>query len=120
MTKEHIDYDGFYFTPEVNEEGDYGIMYSYFLHDKKHKKRKEHYENLFHIVIFKNSEGLPKLDENFEAVLLDPQYYTKTLVENGFFGCVVRCTAQSKKWIKDYLTNVEKNVTLIKQNEIGN
>lgn len=120
MPKEIIDYDGFYFTPEVNDEGQYGIMYSYFSHEKKHKKRKEHYENLFHIVIFKNSEGLPMLDENFEAVLLDPQYYTKTLVENGFFGCVVRCTAQSKKWIKDYLTNVEKNVTLIKQNEIGN
>jgi hypothetical protein len=101
-----IKYDGFYFYPSINDNNDLGIMYSYFQHSKKQSKRKDHHENLFHILIFKEGDDAPILDDNFEAVLLDPVYYTKTLVENGFFGCVVKCTAQSKKWIKNYLDSI--------------
>jgi len=99
-------YDGFFFTPGVEEDE---LELSFFDYNEENLKNAEKVENTdigdkYHIAFFKpNDEGLVEFDETFEAIFADPVTYIKNLTGSQLFGCVLRKTTQSGKWFDNYL-----------------
>jgi len=75
----------------------------------------------YHLAFFKeNEEGMPELDDAFEAILGDPETYIKNLVGAGLYGCVVRKTTKTGKWFDDYLKSVVGSVIVDNVKSITN
>jgi hypothetical protein len=120
MSDEAEDYDGLYFVPYVEDDEEIGLDISYFrfntkkLHDAPAIEN-TNYGDKYHIAFFKrDDEGNAAFDASFEAILVDPDYYIRSLAGAGVYGCVVRKTANSSKWFDDYLTRTKKHVMLNK------
>lgn len=103
-------YDGFYFNPTKEDDG---VEFSYFKfnEDKDRGEKIEGSEigDKYHIIILKPSEsGVPYIDDNFEAILVEPTTYIEHLTNCNveFFGVIVRKTTKSFKFVEYYLTNV--------------
>lgn len=109
-------YDGFYFLPLEGDED--SLHLSYF--ELKEEQRGEPVEktsvgDMFHVIMFKSDdEGLPILDDCFEAILGDPSKYIENLVGARIYGCVLRKTDKSGKWVEDYLTGILGKVMIRK------
>ena len=57
---------------------------------------------------------MPKLDDPFEAILYDPDTYIDNFLGTGVYGCILRKTDKSGKWVEDYLKKCKDNVKLQK------
>lgn len=107
-----LKYDGVYFLPHVEGDNE-GLKYQFFeLKDEDNSEPIESSSlgNKYHLVFFKEGEdGLPQLDDQFEAVLVDPATYLHGLLGAGVYGCILKKTAKSQDWIDKYLDGVLKS-----------
>lgn len=112
------EYDGFYFLPH----GKYGedLKFSYFSlkdDDKGTPVGGNDFGDMYHVVMFKeDKDGFPVFDDAFDAILGDPQKYVENLLGAELYGCVLRKTDKSNKWLEDYLTRVMGSVIMNKLN----
>ena len=108
-------YDGFYILPGDDE----GIKLSYFdfidEFDKGEKVGGTAVGDMYHVIFMKpGKDNLPELEDHFEAVFAHPETYVRNLVGADVFGCFVRKTENSWKWVDNYLKNTLARVTLMK------
>lgn len=113
-------YDGFFFYPIFNETThiDYNIDLFQFNERKTKSNIVEKYElgDMYLIAFFKSDvKDVIKLNDNFEAVFIDPMTYIKNLIGSGLYGLMVKKTKKSEKWFKETLTNFCKNVKMYKE-----
>jgi hypothetical protein len=108
------EYDGFYFQPTKDEEG---VEFNYFKfnEDKDRGDKVEISEmgDKYHIILWKSSEnGLPFIDDNYEAILIEPVVYAQHLVSGAIpmYGVIVRKTTESFKFVESYLEKFEDSV----------
>jgi len=112
------EYDGFYFLPH----GKYGehLKFAFFSlkdEDQGTPVKGNDVGDMYHIVMFKtDDDGSPVFDETFDAILGDPQKYVENLLGAEIYGCVLRKTDKSGKWLEDYLTRVMSSVIMNKLN----
>jgi hypothetical protein len=110
------EYDGFYFLPHYDGD-DEGLRFDFFrfMDEYANGVKKDHSEmgDMYHIVfITHDGEGNPILDENFDAIFVDPVEYVNNLLGADLFGCVVRKTDKSEEWLEKYLTRIKESDTL--------
>ena len=110
------EYDGFYFLPHYDGD-DEGLRFDFFrfMDEYANGVKKDHSEmgDMYHIVFIKqNDEGDPVLDENFDAIFVDPVEYVNNLLGADLFGCVIRKTDKSEEWLEKYLTRIKESDTL--------
>lgn len=112
-----VSYDGLYFLPHEDENGE-GMKFTLF--DVKDEDRGTPINgtavgDCFHLIFFKEGEdGLPELEDNFEAILADPTVYVQNLIGGNSYGCILRKTDKSDKWVEDYLKRVGKHTIMLK------
>jgi len=114
-------FDGFWFLPCEEE----GLNLSFFTFKDEYGGGTPIGGNQigdnYHLAFFKeNEEGMPELDDAFEAILGDPETYIKNLVGAGLYGCVVRKTTKTGKWFDDYLKSVVGSVIVDNVKSITN
>jgi len=108
-------YDGFYILPGDDD----GLKLSYFDFKDDFDKGKKIGGNamgdMYHVIFMKAGEdSLPILDDHFEAIFANPETYVKNLLGAEIFGCFVKKTENSYKWVDDYLKRTLKRVTMMK------
>jgi hypothetical protein len=108
-------YDGFYILPGKDD----GIKLSYFdFQDdfvKGEKVGGTEIGDMYHVIFMKAGEdSLPILDDHFEAIFGHPETYVRNLLGAEIFGCFVKKTENSWKWVDDYLKRTLARVTLMK------
>lgn len=108
------DFDGFYFQPTTDDDG---VEFNYFKFNED-KDRGEKIEvsgigDKYHIILWKSSEnGLPYIDDNFEAILSEPAVYAQHLTSGTvpMYGVIVRKTTESFKFVDTYLARFEESI----------
>lgn len=108
-------YDGFYILPNDDD----GLKLSYFDFkddfDKGEKVGGNEMGDMYHVIFMKcGKDNLPILDDHFEAVFAHPETYVKGLLGADIFGCFVKKTENSYKWVDDYLKRTLARVTMMK------
>ena len=107
-----MSYDGVYFLPHTDGENE-GLKYQFF--ELKEEDNDVPIEgsslgNKYHLVFFKEGDdGLPVLEDQFEAILVDPATYLHGLLGAGVYVCILKKTAKSQDWIDKYLDGVLKS-----------
>lgn len=108
------EYDGFYFQPTKDEEG---VEFNYFKFnedkDRGYKVEITEMGDKYHIILWKSAEdGLPFIDDNYEAILIEPVVYAQHLVSGTIpmYGVIVRKTTESFKFVESYLEKFEDSV----------
>ena len=110
------DYDGFYLLPGEDTDS-LSLSYFDFLEDfdKGKKIGGTEYGDMYHVIFFKQGEDdVPELNDHFEAIFGDPEVYVKGLLGANIYGCFVKKTENSFKWVDDYLIRTVCSVTLLK------
>ena len=110
------DFDGFYLMPG-DEEDSLRLSYFDFLEDfdKGKKIGGTDYGDMYHVIFFKQGEdNIPELNDHFEAIFGDPETYVRGLLGANIYGCFVKKTENSFKWVDDYLKRTLSRVTLLK------
>ena len=112
------EYDGIYFLPGDNDDE---LIFNYweFKTDTEYAGAKpidgNQIGNMYHIAFFRRDvEGYPIFDEQYEAILGDPEAYLKNLTGAGLYGCLLKKTEKSGKWWEDYLKRALSYVTVKK------
>jgi hypothetical protein len=108
-------YDGFYILPGDED----GLKLSYFDFkddfDKGEKIGGNEMGDMYHVIFMKpGKDSLPILDDHFEAIFAHPETYVKNLLGADIFGCFIKKTENSWKWVDDYLTRTLARVTMMK------
>ena len=108
-------YDGFYILPGDED----GLKLSYFDFmddfDKGKKVGGNEMGDMYHVIFMKaGDDSLPMLDDHFEAIFAHPETYVRNLLGAEIFGCFVKKTENSYKWVDDYLKRTLKRVTMLK------
>jgi len=112
------EYDGLHFLPNPDDPD--GFIIDYFkLKGKEYADQKKidsrPYGDCWHILLIdRDRNGMPKIDEPFEAILYDPDDYINNFLGTNIYGCILRKTDKSGKWMEDYLKKVNSNVKLQK------
>lgn len=66
---------------------------------------------MYHVVFIKeDDDGVPFIDDYFEAIFGDPLTYVKNLIGANIYGIMLKKTEQSTEWFKDYVTVVLANI----------
>jgi len=110
------DFDGFYILPHKQDDG---LRLSFFdFNDDFEKGKKIDHTSLgdmYHVVFLKQGEdGNPEFDDHFEAIFADPEVYVKGLLGANVYGCMVRKTENSWKWVEEYLKRLLGRVMINK------
>jgi hypothetical protein len=113
MNVSNSDFDGFYFQPTGND----GVEFNYFLFNEE-KDRGPKVDNssmgdMYHIILWKSDEiGLPEIQDNYEAILIDPVFYARQVTESNSpsYGVILRKTTESFKFVESYLEKFENSV----------
>lgn len=108
-------FDGLYFLPNTDDPS--GFIIDYFvLKGEYYKDQKPDGDgNMYYIsLIEKDRTGMPSIGDFFVAKLLDPDVYINNFLGTGIYGCIVRKTDKSGKWVEDYLNKAKNNVKLQK------
>ena len=108
-------YDGFYILPGDDD----GLKLSYFDFmddfDKGKKIGGNEMGDMYHVIFMKaGDDSLPMLDDHFEAIFAHPETYVKNLLGAEIFGCFIKKTENSWKWVDDYLKRTLTRVTMMK------
>lgn len=104
-------FDGIYFIPS-DEENEVSVAFFKFKEDDKmgEKVGSSEMGDMFHIALFKTGEdGIPEFDGDFEAILVDPITYIKSVTDMQLYGCLLRKTEKSGNWWSDYLTKTQES-----------
>jgi hypothetical protein len=110
------EFDGFYLMPG-DEEDSLKLSYFDFIDefDKGKKIGGTDYGDMYHVIFFKQGEdSIPELNDHFEAIFGDPETYVRGLLGANIYGCFVKKTENSFKWVDDYLKRTLSCVTLLK------
>jgi hypothetical protein len=110
------DFDGFYILPHKQDDG-LRLSYSDFNDDFEKGKKIDHTSlgDMYHVVFLKQGEdGNPEFDDHFEAIFADPEVYVKGLLGANVYGCMVRKTENSWKWVEEYLKKLLGRVMINK------
>jgi hypothetical protein len=114
------EYDGFFFTPFENDDGDEGVTFKFFCHNKDSRGEEVIPENplgkTWHVVLF-NEKGQDEDDydtDYFEAVLGSPEEYATNLSRHNIFGCIVKKTDKSKVFVDSYLESIRDAISEFK------
>jgi len=110
------DFDGFYILPHKQDDG---LRLSFFDFNDDFEKGKRvdgtSLGDMYHVVFLKQGEdGNPEFDDHFEAIFADPEVYVKGLLGANVYGCMVRKTENSWKWIEEYLKKLLGRVMINK------
>jgi len=110
------DFDGFYILPHKQDDG---LRLSYFDFNDDFEKGKRvdgtSLGDMYHVVFLTQGEdGNPELDDHFEAIFADPEVYVKGLLGANVYGCMVRKTENSYKWVEEYLKKLLGRVMINK------
>jgi len=110
------DFDGFYILPHKDDDG---LRLSFFDFNDDFEKGKRvdgtSLGDMYHVVFLTQGEdGSPELDDHFEAIFSDPEVYVKGLLGANVYGCMVRKTENSWKWIEEYLKKLLGRVMINK------
>lgn len=108
-------YDGFYILPGDND----GLKLSYFDFNDDFDKGKKidgtEVGDMYHVIFMRcGKDNLPELEDHFEAIFAHPETYVRNLIGADVFGCFVRKTENSWKWVDDYLRKTLARVTMLK------
>jgi hypothetical protein len=108
-------FDGFYILPGEDD----GIKLSYFDFKDDFNKGKKvdgtELGDMYHVIFMKaGDDSLPILEDHFEAIFSHPETYVRNLLGADIFGCFVKKTENSYKWVDDYLKRTLARVTMIK------
>ena len=77
--------------------------------------------DMYHVVFLKQGEdGNPEFDDHFEAIFADPEVYVKGLLGANVYGCMVRKTENSYKWVEEYLKRLLGRVMINKMKKSVN
>jgi hypothetical protein len=114
-TKENLPqkFDGIYFLP--SSEQDSTVKYLFFdLSEEFVSSQKVDHSSIgdcFHIAFVRpNEKGMPILNDHFEAILIDPMTYLRTLIGTDIYGCIVRKTEKSHLWFNQYVNRMKELV----------
>ncbi len=110
------DFDGFYILPHKDDDG-LRLSFFVFNYDFEKWKKIDHTSlgDMYHVVFLTQGEdGSPELDDHFEAIFADPEVYVKGLLGANVYGCMVRKTENSWKWIEEYLKKLLGRVMINK------
>ena len=110
------DFDGFYILPQREDDG-LRLSYFDFSDDFVKGKKIDHTSlgDMYHVVFLTQGEdGNPELDDHFEAIFADPEVYVKGLLGANIYGCMVRKTENSWKWVEEYLKRLLGRVMINK------
>jgi hypothetical protein len=66
------------------------------------------------VFLTQGEDGHPELDDHFEAIFADPEVYVKGLLGANIYGCMVRKTENSWKWVEEYLKRLLGRVMINK------
>ena len=110
------DFDGFYILPHKDDDG---LRLSFFDFNDDFEKGKRvdgtSLGDMYHVVFLKQGEdGNPEFDDHFEAIFADPEVYVKGLLGANVYGCMVRKTENSWKWVEEYLKRLLGRVMINK------
>tara|TARA_R110000868_G_scaffold213896_3_gene464055 strand:+ start:1125 stop:1505 length:381 start_codon:yes stop_codon:yes gene_type:complete len=108
-----IDYDGIFFLP--GDKTDEMVISKFdFTEDMANGRYEDKTElgEIYHVLLFQEKDGEIKFDETFEAIFGDPASYVDHLLGSGVYGCVVKKTNKSGKWLEDYLKTLKEDVIL--------
>ena len=110
------DFDGFYILPHKQDDG---LRLSFFDFNDDFEKGKRvdgtSLGDMYHVVFLKQGEdGNPEFDDHFEAIFADPEVYVKGLLGANVYGCMVRKTENSWKWVEEYLKRLLGRVMINK------
>jgi hypothetical protein len=110
------DFDGFYILPHKEDDG---LRLSFFDFNDDFEKGKRvdgtSLGDMYHVVFLKQGEdGNPEFDDHFEAIFADPEVYVKGLLGANVYGCMVRKTENSYKWVEEYLKKLLGRVMINK------
>jgi len=110
------DFDGFYILPHKQDDG---LRLSFFDFNDDFEKGKRvdgtSLGDMYHVVFLKQGEdGNPEFDDHFEAIFADPEVYVKGLLGANVYGCMVRKTENSWKWVEEYLKKLLGRVMINK------
>lgn len=110
------DFDGFYILPHKQDDG---LRLSFFDFNDDFEKGKKvdgtSLGDMYHVVFLKQGEdGNPEFDDHFEAIFADPEVYVKGLLGANVYGCMVRKTENSYKWVEEYLKKLLGRVMINK------
>lgn len=111
------DYDGFYILPHRDDDNGLKLSFFDFTDDFEKGEKIEHTSlgDKYHVIFLTQGEdGNPELDDHFEAIFADPEVYVKGLLGANIYGCMVRKTENSWKWVEEYLKRLLGRVMMNK------
>lgn len=115
-------YDGVFFFPAVNEEGDDVMAFNFWSFNGKYANKKSIEDtevgNKFFVVFFKQDEedGFV-IDDTFEAIFADPKVYLEGLVGSNLFGVLCRKTSNSHTWLKKYVKETMEKLKVVSEKD---
>lgn len=114
------EYDGFYFNPNPKNDGE--VEFSFFRYneeaDRGEKLEASELGDMYHIILWESDDtGLPKIVDDYEAILIDPTFYAQCLTEGArpSYGIIIRKTTQSFKFVQSYYEKFERSVEVAMQ-----
>lgn len=111
------DYDGFYILPHRDDDNGLKLSFFDFTDDFEKGEKIEHTSlgDKYHVIFLTQGEdGNPELNDHFEAIFADPEVYVKGLLGANIYGCMVRKTENSWKWVEEYLKRLLGRVMMNK------
>lgn len=111
------DYDGFYILPHRDDDNGLKLSFFDFTDDFEKGEKIEHTSlgDKYHVIFLTQGEdGNPELNDHFEAIFADPEVYVKGLLGANIYGCMVRKTENSWKWVEEYLKRLLGRVMINK------
>lgn len=106
-------FDGFYFHPVSEEDVGFDFFQFNTHEDRGEKVVENDMGDMYHIVLWSNNEdGIPEINDQYEAILIDPVFYASRLVESHkpSYGVIVKKTTKSFKFIDTYMIRFEESV----------
>ena len=111
------DYDGFYILPHRDDDDGLKLSFFDFTDDFEKGEKIEHTSlgDKYHVIFLTHGkDGHPELNDHFEAIFADPEVYVKGLLGANIYGCMVRKTEHSWKWVEEYLKRLLGRVMINK------
>lgn len=117
-------YDGVFFFPGIDDDGDEVMAFSYWTYSGKYANKKSiestDLGNKFFVAFFKeDDEGNFGVDDTFEAIFSDPPVYLNGLIGSNLFGVLCRKTENSEKWFKNYIKETKQKLKKLNEKNKG-